>query len=138
MLINGFCNCFKPFFYKIICVQFFILNSQFIFKHWTENKKMTVNLPLDIIFHILTRLPAKSPLWFRCVSKSPLFSSSWSTMDLCPAVADNHVKNQRQTLVLTSPLLPVYSADHEAKNDAKAAEVDYPLKNRGFLLGYCY
>ncbi|KAL3586085.1 hypothetical protein D5086_012952 [Populus alba] len=25
-------------------------------------------------------------------------------------------------------------ADHEAKNDAKAAEVDYPLKNRGFDL----
>lgn len=91
---------------------------------------MAANLPLDIIFHILTRLPAKSPLRFRCVSKSLLFSSSWSTMDLCPAVADNH----------PSPL-PVYNADHEAKNDAKAAEVDYPLKNSGFdqvpFIGSC-
>jgi hypothetical protein len=52
-------------------------------------------------------------------------------MDLCPAVADNH----------PSPL-PVYTADHEAKNDAKAAEVDYPLKNRGFdqvpFIGSCH
>jgi len=48
----------------------------------------------------------------------------------CPAVADNH----------PSPL-PVYNADHEAKNDAKAAEVDYPLKNSGFdqvpFIGSC-
>jgi len=32
MLINGFCNWFKPLFYKIVCVQFFILNSQFILR----------------------------------------------------------------------------------------------------------
>ncbi|KAL9363934.1 hypothetical protein Peur_041807 [Populus x canadensis] len=67
---------------------------------------MTGSLPLDIISHILSRLPVKSLLRFKCVSKSwcSLISyPQFNRMNLNVAIADSYVKHQRQRLILISP-----------------------------------
>ncbi|KAG6757042.1 hypothetical protein POTOM_037343 [Populus tomentosa] len=82
---------------------------------------MTGSLPLDIISHILSRLPVKSLLPFKCLRKSwcSLFSDpQFIRVHFNVAITDNYVKHLRQRLLFSHPLIITQSTvvDHEARS----------------------
>ncbi|KAJ9154402.1 hypothetical protein P3X46_027739 [Hevea brasiliensis] len=85
------------------------------------------NLPPDIIIHILSRLPVKSLLRFKCVCKS------WCSIISDPQFIRTHLNLARERLILTSPSLrSFYSVRYEENNDAIAVELDFPVEKNSY------
>ncbi|KAI8566674.1 hypothetical protein RHMOL_Rhmol02G0060300 [Rhododendron molle] len=110
----------------------------------TEDSLRLPHLPLEIIIEVLSRLPVKSLLRFRCVSKS------WRSLISQPEFAKTHLRlastNTDYTLhrlLLCSSLYfkscSLYSILNE-KSDT-AVELDCPLKGAHstiWIVGCCY
>ncbi|KAI3452957.1 hypothetical protein Pfo_009620 [Paulownia fortunei] len=93
------------------------------------------NLPQEIIVEILTRLPVKSLLKFRCVSKSwlSLISSSQFVKTHLKISTDNAISpNQRIMLTIANPHFNLkHCSVHSLMFEplTVASNIDYPKKN---------
>ncbi|XP_043693042.1 F-box protein CPR1-like [Telopea speciosissima] len=91
-----------------------------------EEASATKNLPEDVIPDILSRLPVKSLLRFRCVCKP------WCDLITDPAFVKMHLNrslacNSNLSLIFKYPNL--LSMDLDVCEQQKAVELDHPLKS---------
>ena len=84
-------------------------------KEKKERHRMTEYLPCDVLLEILHRLPAKSLIRFRCISKS------WNSLITSPAFINSNLtrshSNSNKLIVKYSDLNMVYELIHEEDND---------------------
>ncbi|KAF8414201.1 hypothetical protein HHK36_002201 [Tetracentron sinense] len=94
------------------------------------------NLPQDVIMEILSRVPVKSLLRFRCVSKT------WCSFVANPSFAKKHLNQATQNnnpSLIFSHCFNLYSIDYE-ESDVAAVKLDLPFTDfidRVELSGSC-
>ncbi|XP_043693194.1 F-box protein CPR1-like [Telopea speciosissima] len=97
------------------------------------------NLPEDLIADILSRLPVKSLLRFRCVSKP------WCALITDPAFVKMHLNrslatNSNLNLILINSSFNLYSVDLDAWEQQAAVKLHLPLKSPNYkakIVGSC-